>query len=202
MKGLVTIRLSLLSSVSFNISKEKTTEGLMVALVRMYEKPSASNKVFLMKMLFHMKMTEGGTVAEHLNEFNIVTSQLTSVGINFDDEVRPLLTLSSLLEIWDGIVMELRNSSASDTLKFDNVVSILFSEEVYRKSTRKASSSRSTLNVEIRGKTTERRQNRGRSKYMRKSKSTKLCVECWNYGKKWHLKDGWTYKKKMKEGSN
>jgi hypothetical protein len=40
-----------------------------------------------------MKMSEGGSVADHLNDFNTVTSQLSSVGVNFDDEVRALLFL-------------------------------------------------------------------------------------------------------------
>ena len=61
-KALGTIRLSLEASVAFNISKEKTTEGLMDALAKLYEKPSVSNKVFLMKRLFNMKMLEGGSV--------------------------------------------------------------------------------------------------------------------------------------------
>lgn len=59
----------------------------------MYEKPSASNKVFFIKRLFNMKMTEGGIVDGYLNEFNIVTNQLTSVEINFDSVVRALLIL-------------------------------------------------------------------------------------------------------------
>lgn len=49
-------------------------EDLLVALSRMYEKPSASNKVFLMKRLFNMKMGEDKGVAKHLNELNMVTS--------------------------------------------------------------------------------------------------------------------------------
>ena len=84
--------------MAFNISKEKTTEGLMKALAKLYEKPSASNKVFLMKRLFNMKMSEGGSVADHLNDFNTVTNQLSSIGVNFDDEVRDLLILCSLPE--------------------------------------------------------------------------------------------------------
>ena len=36
--------------------------------IKLYEKPSASNKVFLMKHLFNMKMLKGGSVADHLNE--------------------------------------------------------------------------------------------------------------------------------------
>jgi hypothetical protein len=43
--------------------------------------PRASNKVFLMKRLFNMKMSEGGSVADHLNEFNTVTNQLSSVKV-------------------------------------------------------------------------------------------------------------------------
>ena len=66
-KALGTVRLSLSKSVTFNISKEKTTKDVMDALSRMYEKPSASNKVFLMRKLFNMKMVEGRVVAEHLN---------------------------------------------------------------------------------------------------------------------------------------
>ena len=95
-KALGTIRLSLTASVTFNISKEKTTKDLMDALAKLYEKPSTSNKVFLMKRLFNMKMLEGGSVADHLNEFNTVTNQLSSVKVDFDDEIRDLLILCSL----------------------------------------------------------------------------------------------------------
>ena len=66
-KDLGTIRLSLAASVAFNILKEKTTKGLMDALAKLYEKPLTSNKVFLMKRLFNMNMSEGGLVADHLN---------------------------------------------------------------------------------------------------------------------------------------
>ena len=84
--------------MAFNISKGKTIEGVMSALSKLYEKPSTSNKVFLTKCLFNMKMLEGGFVADHLNEFNTLTSHLSSVKVNFDDEVRALLILCSLLE--------------------------------------------------------------------------------------------------------
>jgi hypothetical protein len=56
-KALGTIRLSLAASMAFNISKQKTTKGLMDALAKLYEKPSALNKAFLMKRLFNMKMS-------------------------------------------------------------------------------------------------------------------------------------------------
>ena len=52
-----------------------------------------------MKRLFNMKMSEGGFVADHLNEFNTLTNQLISLKVKFDDEVRAVLILCSLPEI-------------------------------------------------------------------------------------------------------
>ena len=62
-----------------------------------------------MKCLFNMKMSEGGSITDHLNDFNMVTNQLSSIGVKFDDEVRALLILCSLPESWDGLVMEVSN---------------------------------------------------------------------------------------------
>ena len=76
--------------------KEKTTMDLMKALSNMYEKPSSNNKVYLMKKLFNLKKAKSTPVAQHLNEFNTITNQLSMVGIGFDDEVRALIFLASL----------------------------------------------------------------------------------------------------------
>ena len=103
----------------------------MDTLAKLYEKPSASNKVFLMKRLFNMNMLEGGSVADHLNEFNTVANQLSFVKVDFDDEVRDLLILFSLPESWNDLVMDVSNSiSGSNTLKFDDVVGVILSEEM------------------------------------------------------------------------
>ncbi|KAM6563004.1 hypothetical protein CsatB_023002 [Cannabis sativa] len=48
-QALRVIRLTLSRNVAFNIAKEKNTADLMSALSNMYEKPSASNKVLLMR---------------------------------------------------------------------------------------------------------------------------------------------------------
>ena len=103
----------------------------MSALVNIYEKTSASNKVFLMKHLFNMKTLEGRSIADHLNEFNTLTSQFSSVKVKFDYEVRILLILCSMLERWNSLVMDVSNSvPSSSTLKFDDVVGVILSEEM------------------------------------------------------------------------
>ena len=82
------------------VVKENTTAELMTALSGMYEKPLVNNKVHLMKKLFNLKMAEGAAVAKHLNEFNIITNQLSSMEIEFDDEIRALIVLASFLNSW------------------------------------------------------------------------------------------------------
>ena len=76
-----------------------------------------------------MKMSEGGSVADHLNEFNMVTNQLSSIKVDFDDEVRALLILCSLPKSWNDLVMDVSNFvSGSNTLKFDDVIGVILSK--------------------------------------------------------------------------
>ena len=86
-----------------------------------------------------------------MNEFNTNISQLRSVEVTFDDEVRALLILSSLSDSWDSLVMTVSNSiSGTNTLKFDDVVGVLISEEMQRKSTGETSST--ALTVKTKGR--------------------------------------------------
>ncbi|KAE8657593.1 ABC transporter B family member 6 [Hibiscus syriacus] len=93
----------------------------MAALSSMYEKPSASNKVHLMRRLFNLRMAERASVAQHLNELNTITTQLSSVEIEFNDEVRALILLSSLPDSWNATVTAVSSSSRNSKLKFDDV---------------------------------------------------------------------------------
>ena len=187
-QALGVIRLTLSRNVAFNIVKEKTTAGLMAALSSMYEKPSASNKVHLMRRLFNLRMTEGASVAQHLNELNTITTQLSSVEIEFDDEVRALILLSSLPDSWNATVIAVSSSSGNSKLKFDDVRDLVLSEEIRRRESGETSNS-SALHTESRGRTSERNSNRGRSKSRRgKSRWGKKDFNCYNCGKKGHFK--------------
>jgi hypothetical protein len=154
-KSLGMIWLSLEASVAFNIWEENKMKVLMEALDKLYEKPSESNKVFIMKRLFNMKMSEGGSIADHLNGFNIITNQLSSIKLDFHDEFRALIILSSFKESWNNLVMVLSNSiSGSNTLKFDDVVGVILSEEMQQKSTSETPCN--ALNMENMGRQKDR----------------------------------------------
>ena len=107
--------------IAHNVVKEKTTMDLMKVLSGMKEKPLANNKVHLTKKLFNLKKAEGTPVAQHLNEFNMITNQLSSMEIEFDDEVHALIFLVSLPNNWEATRMATSNSIGKSKLKYDDI---------------------------------------------------------------------------------
>ncbi|RVW52892.1 Retrovirus-related Pol polyprotein from transposon TNT 1-94 [Vitis vinifera] len=165
----------------------------MKALSGMYEKPSANNKVHLMKKLFNLKMAENASVAQHLNEFNTITNQLSSVEIDFDDEIRALIVLASLPNSWEAMRMAVSNSTGKEKLKYNDIRDLILAEEIRRRDAGETSGSGSALNLETRGRGNNRNSNQGRSnsrnsnRNRSKSRSGQQ-VQCWNCGKTGHFK--------------
>ena len=62
-------------------------------MVELYAKPSTMIKVFLMMYLFNIKMVEVESIFDYSNDFNRVNNQLSSINVNFDEEIRTLLIL-------------------------------------------------------------------------------------------------------------
>ena len=52
-------------------------------------------------------MSQTGSVFDHINEFNMIVSQLNSVDINFEDEIKALILMSSLPESWILLLLRL-----------------------------------------------------------------------------------------------
>ena len=189
-KAIGQIRLSLSKSVAHLILKETTMVGLMESLATMYEQPSAVNKVHLMKKLFNLKMAEGCSFTKHLSEFHTIVDQLTSVGIPFEDEIQALLVLSQLPDSWAGSVTAISNSTGKEKLKLNEVVSMVLSEEVRRKSSEVGTSGSGTaLNIEQRGRSQKKGQNRDRSKSKKRAQSAVRPIKgaCWNCGQTGHM---------------
>jgi hypothetical protein len=73
-------------------------------------------------------MRDGDLVAEHLNVFNTMVSQLVSIEIKISDEDKCISLLCSLLDLWDSLVVAIGSNTIA--LNFDEVVSSLLSEEM------------------------------------------------------------------------
>ena len=156
---LVVIRLTLSRSIAHNVVKEKITVNLLKELSGMYEKLSASNKVHLMKKLFNLKMVENALVAQHLNEFNTITNQLSSVEIDFDYEISGLIILASLPNKWEAIRMAISNSTRKEKLKYNDIQDLILDKEICRKDADETSGSGSIVNLETRGRGNDKNSN-------------------------------------------
>jgi hypothetical protein len=181
------------------VSEEATTKDLWEKLGKLYQSKSLVNKLFLRKKLYNLRMRDGDSVAEHLNAFNTVVSQLVSVEIKILDEDKCISLLCSLPDSWDSLVVAIGSNTTS--LKFEEVVSSLLSEEMRQKNME----GHSTNALFARGRSQERNRSNfssGRSKSKGRSKSPKKFVRvCWRCGKEGHYKKQCRSKVEKKKGS-
>ena len=198
------IRLTLSRSVAHNVVKEKITVDLIKALSSMYEKPSAYNKVYMMKKLFNLKKAEVTPVAQHLNEFNTITNQLSTEGIEFDDEVRALILLACLPNNWEVMRMSVSNSAGKSKLKYDDIRNLILSEKVCRRDANidNAQDEAFVTENESRGRSKGPNDRKFNGKSQSRDRSQfKETRECFNYGKKGYLRrDCWHWNKEQNEG--
>ena len=108
-----------------NVSSEDSAIKLWVKLGSLYQSKSLVNKLFLQK-LFHLRMDENDTITEHLNVYNTLVSQITSVGIKMAEEDKCITLLCSFPDSWDNLTVAIGSASQA-TLKFDEIVSSLLS---------------------------------------------------------------------------
>ncbi|KAL6536393.1 hypothetical protein OROGR_012965 [Orobanche gracilis] len=169
-KSLGIVRFSLATNVAYNIVNEKTTHGL-IQTSNMYEKPTAANKVHLIRQLVNQKMAQGAPVADHINEFNSTISRLGSVDIKFDDS-------------WSGVVTAVSSTSGTTKFTYRGIQDMILSEGVRRQNV--VGSSDNLLNMEERGRNTNRGGGRrGTNKGRGQSRSRN--VTCWRCHEKGHF---------------
>ena len=116
-------------NVYFSMAKEKTSFELQEKLKDLYEKKSSTLKLILIRQLFHIQMKETEEATTHINTFIHALTQLSSQNLNFDEEVKALVLLSTLPASWDRPV-----TNRSPKLTLDDTVGLVLSEELQRKS--------------------------------------------------------------------
>eukprot|EP00253_Pinus_taeda_P031414 PITA_31414 len=113
-KAKSTIRLCGSDSMLLNVSREATVKALWDKLGTLYQSKSLVNKLFLWKKLYNLRMKDGDLVIEHLNAFNTMVSQLSSVDIKISDEDKCISLLCYLPDSWDSLVITIGVKTTSD----------------------------------------------------------------------------------------
>ena len=150
-KSLSTIRLCLVYDVLFNIVEEDSTTILWVKLEIMYMTKYLTNKIFLKRKLYTMRITDGLKIHDHLNTFNDLVCQLTSVYAKTDDEEKEITLLCMLPDSWDHIFSSMSFSNL-ESFGYGIVVGALLLEEEHRKNIQENFSS---AEVSTRGRLSE-----------------------------------------------
>lgn len=126
-----TIILSLADSVIREVAKEPTVADLWAKLENIYMKKSLANRLYIKKRMFTLKMLEGSSLDEHLDEFNKVCDTLETIDAALEDEDKALLLISSLPKSYEHFIDALMYGR--QTLSLDEVKSALSTKELQGK---------------------------------------------------------------------
>jgi hypothetical protein len=132
-------------------------------------------------------MKEGTKIVDHLNVFNTLICQLSSMEVKYKYEDKAITMLCLFPEYWDHLTTSIWFST-TDSIDYDIVVESMFSEEMRRRSGIETSTTEAMV---VRGRSTKRgKYQRGTSRSKSKGKKgKKKCGFCGKYG---HLKkDCW-----------
>ena len=81
----------------------------------------------------NLKQKDGQSIAEHLNDFEEMITQLSVISLSLDDETRACLLLGSLPDSWNTLMVSLGNSAIKGKVMLAMVRNSLFNEEIRRK---------------------------------------------------------------------
>ena len=105
-------------------------KDLWIRLEDTYTEKNMTNKLWLKKQLYSLKMPEGGDLVAHIQRFNQVCSEVISLYVKIDED-RALLLLYYLLRSYDGLITTL--VYGKEILNYKEVVGVLKSNEQRKK---------------------------------------------------------------------
>ncbi|KAH9716259.1 hypothetical protein KPL71_021398 [Citrus sinensis] len=91
-----TIILSFSDSVIREVAKERTVAELWAKLENLYMTKSLANRLCIKKRMFSLKMAEGSSLEEHIDEFNKVCDTLETIDEGLNDKGKALLLINEV----------------------------------------------------------------------------------------------------------
>src|SRR3954468_10394906 len=120
--------MSVTGNVLREIATEKMASDAWKNLEELYSEKSLTNRLYLKKRLYNLRMDEGTPVKEHLDVFNSIIMDLGNIDIKVESEDQALIVWSSLPASYETFVDTLLYGK--DTISLDGVSSALKSKEL------------------------------------------------------------------------
>ncbi|GKB26027.1 hypothetical protein Tco_0865428, partial [Tanacetum coccineum] len=112
------------------ITKETTAEGIRKNLKTLYMSMSLAKHLYLKKRLYTFHMHPGKSLSKHIDEFHKLVDDLAAMDTAISDKVQALLLPTSLPSSYNNFVKTLLYGQ--DTLKLEDVLTILISSELQK----------------------------------------------------------------------
>ena len=103
-KARSTIILSLGDPLIREIARENIVVGLWTKLEQLYKTKSLANRLYMKKKMFSLKMVEGASLDDHIDEFNKVLNGLETIDEWLSDESKAFLLINSLPKSYEHFV--------------------------------------------------------------------------------------------------
>ena len=130
-------------------------------------------------------MEEGSDLLEHLNTFNMLNTQLSSFGVNYEDKDKALILLASLPTHFDDLVPTLM--CKKETVVLDKMTSALLSHVKMKLDDDGSQADR--LIVKSESSNRRRSESKSNGKRSQSRSHTKKEVQCFYCHKKGHYKN-------------
>lgn len=144
--------------------------------------------MYVIKQLLSLKYQDASSMVNHINNFEGVINQLTAIALKFDDGIRGLFLLVSLLNSWETFRTSLCDYVTNSIISIELTKSSLLNEEIRRKSLRLSLQFKAFV-TKSRGRSQTRNSQKG-SRYGKskgKSKSQKY-IKCCRCNKLGHMR--------------
>src|SRR5271154_622178 len=125
-KALATIALAVSAAEKEHIIECITPKAAWDILEKLYEGKGRNHKFMLLQELFRMSM-EGGTMDAYLRAVMEKMSELSTVGLKLEDDIKLAIILNGLLERYRYLVVSLEKEEKID---FDELTARLLEEEL------------------------------------------------------------------------
>ena len=177
-RALSCICLHMKDSQLLNVSKAESSAEAWESLETLYEHKNAASLLFLLQQFFTIKMSEGDSIAAHINKVRELAEQLASIGEKVSDLWMIMTLLGSLPESYQTLVVTLGTKEPS-ALTMEMVTAQLQQEE----SRHQGSGSSSEAALMVTKKDKSYNHSHGESKSSHDHKKNAKCRYC---GKKGH----------------
>jgi len=103
---------------------------IMVKVENLYMTKSLSNKLYLKKQLYSLRIKEDTPIFEHMNIFNKIVSDLLCLEVKLEEEGKTLILLAFLTPSYDHLVTIIMYGI--ETLKTEEVKATLLIMRLWR----------------------------------------------------------------------